>query len=89
MALPPTFDEDALGGSKADYWPALYGDRRLEPAGPTAHRRLIHAYNAWVEKGRLLVLSERATEAVMADWKAFRERYLALAVVEGGKDEGE
>ena len=62
--------------------------RRDPPPTPETRRwrrRLIHAYNAWVAAGHLPAHQDTWDgEAVMRDWKAFRERYLALEVVDGG-----
>ena len=113
MARPPELDENVLGGSILDYWPAMYGERGLEVDPPAAEprrargpgdplvfvrrelppseeqerysRKLRQAYNAWLAAGHLPGdPDDRAGEAAMASWKSYRERFMALGVIEGG-----
>ena len=114
MARAPDFDENELGGSMLDYWPAMYGEREMDldpgpspppprrpgappvfvrrPPLPTEEeqrysRKLRQAYNAWVAAGHLPEdPDERTGEAAMASWKSYRERFMALGVIEGGED---
>ena len=51
-------------------------------------RKLRQAYNAWLAAGHLPGdPDDRAGEAAMASWKSYRERFMALGVIEGGGGE--
>ena len=115
MARAPELDENVLGGSILDYWPAMYGERGLEVDPPAAEprraraRRLprVRAPRTAAQRGAGALFAQAPAGLqrlarggassrgpgrpgqvmALASWKSYRERFMALGVIEGGGGE--